>query len=276
MKRNVQSFWLFFRRHPRHAFRFVSLSILLFMLGYTGVRSTRWAGNAFFACPIIDVTCTNCYSPIVKKELVAFVRSNLSDVNLLSFHATNFYSSLQARFNYVTKVTIIKRVPMGLSVKINGVKPTMFINENLVLGEDRSVYPRNYFTSYVGLDDLPRVTMPAIHVGMQVTPWVYEGLQKLAPRLSKNYDFAYINPSTIRLVPRMPQRYAVVVANESVLADIHQLDGLDDIVQDAVQRGLCSLAMLETKRRSVELDLRFERRIIVKFIDHAKRRGKVS
>jgi hypothetical protein len=245
------------------------------MLGYGSVRCTRWAGNVFFACPVVDITCTDCYSPIVKKELVTFVRSSLSNINLLSFSAVNFYSNLKTRFNYVTKVTITRRVPMGLSVKINGVKPTMFINKNLVLAEDHSVYPSNYFTSYVGLNDLPRVIMPAIHVGMKITPWVYDGLQNLAPRLTKNYEFTYINPSTIRLVPHIPQRYTVVLANEEVLADIHNLDGLDDIVQDAVRRGLCSLTMLETKRRSVELDLRFERRVIVRFIDHAKRRGKV-
>jgi hypothetical protein len=276
MKANVRTFWQLLKKYPHRAFGFMSLSILLIIAGYGSVRGARLARGAFFSCPIVDITCIDCYSPRAKKELVAFVRENMFDVNYLSFDATNFYSSLRARFNYVTKVVITKRLPKGLCVRIEGVKPVMFVSQNLVLADDRGVYSRDHFSLYAGLDQLPRVSFPAVHAGMKIMPWVSESLHNLALKLGPHYECTYTDPSYIRLIPRTQRLFACVVANENALFNTSQLDGLDAIVQDALHRGLCSSKMLETKRRSVELDIRFERRVIVKFIDHAKRRGKVS
>lgn len=271
MKVIARVFWRFFKKYPRRVLGVFLLLIFGVSLPVFGVRSARFICKTLFSCPVVDITCTDCYSPLVKKKLVSFVRAHMSNVNYLFFDAQNFYSSLKDQFDCVTKVTISKRLPLGFCVKINGVRPVMLLNNDYVLAADRGVYSRQNFISWHGLEQLPNVIVPNLYAGMKVTPWAYDALQKLATDYSKDYVCLYKNPSYIRLEPRLSQRYVAVVLRDVMLENNGALRRLNELVDDALHRGFCSQNMLEKKRRSVELDMRFERRIIMKFIDHGKR-----
>lgn len=257
------------------ALKILPLSVVLIFGAYASVQGFRFAKNTFFACPRVDIVCVDFYSPRIKRDLVAFVREKMSNVNYLSFSSANFYSSLRERFISVSKVIITKRLPRGLCVKIEGVRPVMIVNHDLVLANDRAVYSQENFSHYSGLASLPRIFMPTIHAGMKIMPWVNDSLHQLVATFDKDFECIYMNPSNIRLVPRSPHLFSLVIANENVLANPKRIDALDGVVYDAARRGLCSLKVLETKRRSIQLDIRFKRRVIVKLIDHAKRRGNV-
>ncbi len=281
MKVNARLFWRFFKKHPRRVVGFFLLLMVSIAVYSLGARSTRFIYKKLFSCPVVDITCTDCYSPLVKKKLVSFVRAHMSNVNYLFFDAQNFYSSIKDQFDCVTKVAISKRLPLGFCVNINGVKPVMLVN-NYVLAADRSVYHREDFSSWVNFDKLPTIAVPSLNAGMKVTPWAYDILKKLAVDYAREYECFFQSPSYIRLTPRdtgstwsPPRRYAAVVVNEVTLGKRAALQRLDELVDDALHRGFCSQNALDKKRRSVELDMRFERRIIMKFIDHGKR-GRVS
>lgn len=282
MKTRTHFFKRFFKKHP---WRFLGVFVLL-VLGIgaysSGQRIARRVNSMFFACPVVDVVCNDCYSPLMKKELVSFVRAHMAHVNYLYFDAQNFYSSLKDQFDCVSKVTISKRLPLGFCVNINGVKPVMLVNNTSVLAADCGVYPRENFTAWPRLEQLPNIDVPSLHVGMKVSSWAYDLLQKLAIEYAGEYVCCFKNSSYICLTPRCtgstwlpPKRYAALILNEASLKNKAILQHLDVLIDDAFNRGFCSQAMVEKKRRSVELDLRFERRIIMKFIDHSKR-GRVS
>lgn len=275
MKVNSCIIWRFFKKHPR---RMIGAVCLLFVMvaGYVvAPRAGSKIRSLFFSCPIVDITCVDCYSPLLKKKLVAFVRMHMSHVNYLSFNAANFYSSLKDQFDCVTKLTITKRMPTGMHVKINGVRPIMRVNKNYILAADRGVYPLEDFTQWSSMDDLPAVEVAGMRPGMKMTPSAYEGLSKVVQSYYKDFYCTYFNPSSIRVYPRQPRRFAAMWINDEGAVAEYDLEHLDGIVEDAIRRGFCSANMLEKKRRSAELDMRFERRVILRFIDHG-RRGRVS
>ena len=271
MKANARQFWRLFKKHPRRVLGVFLLLVLSVTLYSLGASSARFIYKKMFSCPVVDITCADCYSPQVKKKLVSFVQAHMANVNYLFFDAQNFYSSLKDQFDCVTKVTISKRLPLGFCVKIDGVKPVMLVNNTFVLAADRSVYRREDFTAWSKLDELPVIAVPSLSAGMKVTPWAYDVLHRLAVEYAHNYDCLFKNSSYIRLTPRQPKRYVAVVVHEALLKNKATLQRLDDLVDDAIHRGFCSQEKLEKKRRSVELDMRFERRIIMKFVDHPKR-----
>ena len=276
MKVNGHLFWRALKKYPRQSITLIVAVSVLFTAINTYKKSARFVSKKFFACSVVDIECIDCYSSAAKKELVAFVRTQTANVNFLSFRPADFYTAVRNRFAYVTKVSVSKRMPTGLRVRVNCVKPALLLNDSIVLGHNKGVYSNTLFSNYKDLKKLPNINTPMLHAGMHVTPWAFESLTQLATDYSATHTLTFFDATKIRLAPKTTALYEAVIANESTLKQAHILDGLDTVVHDALRRGLCSLSMLETKRRSIELDVRFDRRIIVKFIDRAKRRGKVS
>ena len=62
------------------------------------------------------------------------------------------------------------------------------------------------------------------------------------------------NPSSIRVYPRQPRRFAAMWINDEGAVAEYDLEHLDGIVEDAIRRGFCSANMLEKKYTVLELD----------------------
>jgi hypothetical protein len=110
---------------------------------------------------------------------------------------------------------------------------------------------------------------------MKIPLQTYESLLLLGTKFFEEHYLIYENPSLIKLIPRGDKNYAMILSCEAVLSDERILKDAADSVQDALQRGIISMQAIQKKRRMVVLDTRFERRIIVKIFDQA-RRGRVS
>lgn len=227
--------------------------------------------STLFSCPIVDISCANFYSPQIKRKIVSFVQSYESNANYLSFNAANFYSDLKEHFDCVTKVTITKRLPMGFCIQIKGVNPVMLINDTCVLAADRGVYTSDDFQTFTGLETLPHLTIPAITSGMKIASTAYNDLKTLATEYNKDYVCTYYDSSLIRLKPRKKTLYTSILTNNATFHKGISSQMLDDVVADSLRRGLCSQKSLDKKTQSIELDMRFAQRIIVKVIDHGKR-----
>ena len=271
MKSNIKKFFRITKQYSGTIFVLFFAAISLYSLHTCIARTTTLVKTRLFACTPVDITCTNFYSPKIKRQVVSFVQSYVSDANYLSFNAANFYSSLKEHFDCVTKVIITKRLPMGFCIQIKGVDPVMRINDSCVLATNRNIYALDDFQKFTALETLPHLTIPSITQGMKITNNSYDDLQKLAMKHNKNYACTYHNPSLIQLVPREQTRYASILINDTIFDKDISHETLSAVVEDSMRRGLCSQKTLDKKIRSIALDLRFEQRIIVKMIDHGKR-----
>lgn len=246
-------------------------AIFLYTTNIFFVQANRWLKSTLFACPTVDIVCTNFYCSQIKQQIVLFVQSHLSNANYLSFDAANFYSNIKEHFDYVTQVTITKRLPMGFCIKIKGVDPIMRINQTSLLATDCSVYTDAHFSKFPGLEALPHFTVPSLKPGMKVTKATYADLQKLASDYDQDYMCTYYDQSNIQLIPRKKTLYESVFINNQFCTKKINEQILDNIASDVLRRGLCSQKTLDKKLRSIELDMRFEQRVIVRMIDHGRR-----
>lgn len=271
MKSGSKKKRFFSRLRLRNIWGAFFVAIFLYTLNIFFGQTSRWLKSTLFGCPTVDIVCTHFYSSQIKQQIVLFVQSQLSNANYLSFDAANFYSSLKEHFDYVTQVTITKRLPMGFCIKIKGVDPVMRINQTSVLATDCGVYPDMQFTKFAGLGSLPHFIVPSLKPGMKVTKTTYADLQNLASGYHEDYICTYYDQSNIQLVPRKKKLYESIFTNSQFCVKKMHKQVLDDIANDVLRRGLCSQKALDKRLCSIELDMRFEQRIIVRVIDHGKR-----
>lgn len=275
MKVFTHAIWQSLRKSSSKALRPIVIFFILFA-GYKGTGFCKdWVTKHFFACPWVNIIFVDCYSHHLKKSITEHINAHMKQANYLSYNHQELYKSLKERFDCIKKLTIKKEGPEKIALTVYGVKPVLQINNTLILGSDQLIYDKNNFVLWPGFKELPNIEAQQLKEGMKVTSSTYDAFVKMALNYTNRFHCSYTSPSEIRLTPILQERYKSIVTNEKELDNNTIIHNLDNVIEDALRRGACNPKMLEKKHCSVELDVRFNRRIIMKLIEH-KRRGRVS
>ena len=212
------------------------------------------------------------YSPELAHKLTSFIVGQTSR-SLLSFDQQKFLSELKERFNIIKKIEWKYCIPKTLHLTIIGAKPFCKINNSFVLCNKKQLYDISLFKNFE-LDALENVVM---NTGIyrnkknKLHKQVYTFLHSVPATRWEKFHITYHKPSYIELTPKESLCKCSIITDEKTFFDDQKLNTINAIFTDLYKKKLISNKNLQSQRPLIAFDMRFDERIVVKFLDKLKR-----
>ena len=240
----------------------ISIALLFFgKVGYEGYKITlSWLNKNFMPKSII-VKYENIYSDISKKELRGFLDDTLPLLGRFDFNKEQLFKKLKKRFRFVKSVSWEWGFFDKAVVVIHGVLPRFVVNNCLILGNKKRLFPLDLFPE-VSKDSLRPVRInkdlfrKTKRLSFKVPVNIYKFLDRVPSSYWEAYSVNYSDKFRILLQKRDRVNKLVRVVDEKTFFDEKKL-----AIAEAIYNNKKFM-----RNRHVVCDLRFKDRICAKLV----------
>jgi hypothetical protein len=227
-----------------------------------------------FTPHIITYNITSIFDVSLRTNIQKFVEAHTHQQNLIAFDRTKFYKDLKHHFPIIKSVEYELRPPETLHCTIIGTTPLCRINNTLILGNKRRLFPCSLFNE-INQELLPNITINSRLLGEKVSPQLFKFIHSIDKDYWKRYQISYYAAWNINLIPNTSLCHCRIITDEQNFFNQQKFDALGSLFTDLCNRKLISSHMMNSKGIPLTFDFRIKNQVIVKFHESSKR-GKGS
>lgn len=214
----------------------------------------------------------NIYSQNLKNQITTFVQNKTQQTSLLKFNLQNFYSDLKNTFPIIK--TFNSEINTNtLNLKIVGIKPFCLINNELILGNKKQLFPKTLFDN-LNTCSLNKISINNNFIKNSSLPKnIYSFINQIPDIYWQNYEPNIIKLTEIYLTPKNSVLKYSFVTNQKNIFNKEKLIKAQELYQKFMHDDKFKQKNFK-KNQILLMDLRFKNRIITR-LENSIREGGV-
>lgn len=216
----------------------------------------------------------NIYSSDLIHSLQDSVREYAADRLIVYFRPEELYAKLKNQFKCIRAINYELLAPKTIKITVQGAIPRYVVNDHFVIGSGRNLLSASDFQDF-NLAQLPHVTVANLWCSQKLAPSVYNFIQKVPHDMWNKFKISFNNPSSIILIPEKSVCLCKIVADVDSSLDDNKLEKINVAFNDLIKKELITPRLVASKECNILFDIRFDNRIYVKFLNRARRGGRL-
>lgn len=196
---------------------------LLFLVYKTGC-SILSAARSSIAPRSLVVNFQKIYSPVLRNELERFahqefnqslpkrLRRTSQQLNV-AFDPNEFHKNLKRNFKIIRRVVWDIDSSGCAYLTISGVEPAFLINNTLILGDKKRLFPSSFFSD-LSTDNLHHISFDSRLISAKLPNDQYRFLQTVSKDILRDYNVLYVSPTHIELRDNSDESSFCIVSDE--------------------------------------------------------------
>ncbi len=226
--------------------------------------------HTFFTATEVSVIMHGIDNPELIKKIHHFIDHKIVKKSLLTTAPTELIIMLSDAFPVIKKITYQYQPPQTILFTLIGTKPTCLVNDHLVIGDHRTLVPKESFAA-AALTGLPKITIDTCWLTNGASPDLHAFVHQLTPYHWDNFNIHYRAPWDIQLTPYKSICKATILATEHSIFETKKFTAIAAIFKDLCVRGIITKKVLEAKNCPLLFDTRIQDQVIVRCNQPAKR-----